>query len=124
MTPFGTMVRQERKEHGMLLGKMAEALGVSTPYASQLETGTKPATPRILDKLIKLFDLNKSDAEALTRAAAVSNASRVDSVTIDISADTNQRDRELASHLALSFNRLSPEAKRRLHEMLKDSSNG
>lgn len=124
MTPFGKMLRQERKDRGMLLGQMADQLGISTPYASQLETGVKPATPRMLDKIIKLFDLNKSDAEALTRAAAVSQVANVDSVTINLQADTSQHDRELASHLAMSFNRLSPDAKRRIREMLKDDKNG
>lgn len=125
MTPFGKMLRQERKDHAMSLGAMAEKLGLSTPYLSQIETGIKPATNRIVDRIIDLFQLNATEAEALTRAAANSVAAkRVDSITIDLRADTSDRDRELASHLAFSFNRLSPAAKRRLHEMLKDKANG
>lgn len=108
----------------MLLGQMADKLGISTPYASQLETGVKPATPRVLDKIVDLFDLNKSDAEALTRAAAVSQNINVESVTINLKADATKHDRELASHLAMSFNRLSPDAKRRIRDMLKDNTNG
>jgi transcriptional regulator with XRE-family HTH domain len=124
MTPFGKMLRQERKDRGMLLGQMADKLGISTPYASQLETGVKPATPRVLDKIVEMFDLSKSDAEALTRAAAVSQITPVESVTINLKPDSSKHDRELASHLAMSFNRLSPEAKRRIRDMLKDSANG
>ncbi len=124
MAPFGMMLRRERKERAMQLGTMAEKLGISTPYASQIETGVKPASPNILAKIIKLFELNASDAQALTRAAATTRASKLDSVTINLNTDTNKSDRELASHLALSFNRLSPETKRRLKEMLKDSQNG
>jgi len=124
MTPFGHMLRQERKEQGMLLGQLADKLGVSTPYLSQLETGVKPATGRIIEKIIRVFDLSQSDAEALTRAAAKSQPEKVDSVTIDIRPNASQRDRELASHLAFSFNRLSPETKRRLSAMLKDDTHG
>lgn len=124
MTPFGKMVRQERKDRGMPIGEMADKLGVSTPYLSQLETGVRPATGRVLDKIIALFDLNQTDAEALTRAAAHSHASDVSSVTIDIRKDASKHDRELASHLALSFNRLSYEAKKRIREMLTDKDNG
>ena len=109
----------------MLLGQLAEKLGVSTPYLSQVETGVKPATATIVNKVINIFQLSNVDAEALTRAAAHSQvAAEVGSVTIDLHPDTGARDRELASHLALSFNRLSPETKRRLREMLKDESNG
>lgn len=124
MTPFGKMVRQERKERGMAIGELARLLNVSTPYLSQLETGARPATSRILDQIIKLFDLNQSDAEALTRAAAHSQSPDVSSVTIELGKDAAQHDRELAAHLALSFNRLSPEAKARLRKMLKDDSHG
>ncbi|QJR01132.1 helix-turn-helix transcriptional regulator [Sphingobium yanoikuyae] len=124
MTPFGKMLRQERKDHGMLLGQLAEKLGVSTPYLSQVETGVKPATSTIVNKVINIFQLSKIDAEALTRAAAHSQAAEVGSITIDLHPDAGIRDRELASHLALSFNRLSPETKRRLRDMLKDESNG
>jgi len=124
MTPFGKMVRQERKDRGMPIGEMADKLGVSTPYLSQLETGARPATGRVLDKIVSLFDLNQTEAEKLTRAAAHSQPSDVSSVTIDIRKDASQHDRELASHLALSFNRLSPEAKKKIREMLKDQNNG
>lgn len=125
MTPFGKMLRQERKDHAMSLGAMAEKLGLSTPYLSQIETGAKPATSRIISKIIELFQLSASDAEALTRAAAKSVAvKKVESITIDLRADASERDRQLASHLAFSFNRLSPTAKRRLQEMLKDETNG
>ena len=127
MTPFGKMLRQERKDLGMPLGEMAEKLGISTPYASQLENGIRPASSRILEKIIKLFDLSASAADALTRAAAAAAANpdaRVTSVTINLTPSTTARDRELANHLALSFNRLSPKAKARLREMLKDDKNG
>lgn len=124
MTPFGKQVRQERKERGMSIGFMAEKLGVSTPYLSQLETGVKPATSRILDRIIELFDLNQGDAEALTRAAAHSQQQTVSSVTIDVRSDASERDRELATHLALSFNRLSPAAKGILRSVLENKTNG
>ena len=124
MTPFGKMLRQERKEKGMLLGEMAAALGMSSPYLSQLETGAKPLKEGFVEKVIRFFDLNRTDADAMRRAAAKSLAATVDSVTIELRPDTSSRDRELASNLALSFNRLKPETKARLREMLKDSTRG
>lgn len=124
MTPFGKMLRQERKERGMLLGEMADRLGISSPYLSQLETGAKPLKEAFVEKVIRFFEFNQSDAEALHRAAARSLAQTVNSVTIDLRPNSPARDRELASNLALSFNRLKPETKARLREMLKDASHG
>ena len=124
MTPFGKMLRQERKERGMLLADMASKLGISSPYLSQLETGAKPLKETFVEKAIRFLDLNQTDAEAIRRAAAKSLPANVDSVTIDLRPNATVRDRELASNFALSFNRLKPETKARLREMLKDASNG
>lgn len=123
MTPFGKMLRQERKERGMLLGQMAGKLGISTPYLSQLETGVKPLQSSFVEKVIRFLDLNASDADKLRRAAAQSMASKSESVTIELRS-ASARDRELASNFALSFNRLKPEAKARLRDMLRNETNG
>jgi HTH-type transcriptional regulator, competence development regulator len=124
MTPFGKMLRQERKDRGMLLGTMAERLGISSPYLSQLETGAKPLKDNFVEKVIALLDLSRSDADALRRAAAKSLPQSVDTVTISLRPDATARDRELASNLALGFNRWKPEMKAKLREMLKDENNG
>lgn len=124
MTPFGKMLRQERKDKGMLLAEMAAGLGISSPYLSQLETGAKPLKEAFVEKVINFLDLPRSDADAMRRAAAASLPSNVGSVTIELRPDATSRDRELASNIALSFNRLKPETKARIREMLKDESNG
>lgn len=124
MTPFGKMVRQERKDRGLPLNQMADHLGISSPYLSQLETGAKPLKEGFVEKVIRFFEFGAADAEAMRRAAAKSLPANVGSVTIDLRPNAGVRDRQLATHLALSFNRLSPETKRRLSEMLKDESNG
>jgi len=124
MTPFGMMLRQERKEKGLMLATMAKDLGISSPYLSQIETGAKPIKESFVNKVIAYFDLNQSDAEALRRAAAKSLPSNVATVTIELNANASAHDRELASKLALSFNRLKPEARARLREMLEDETNG
>jgi HTH-type transcriptional regulator, competence development regulator len=123
MTPFGKMLRQERKDRGMLLADMAKKFGISSPYLSQLETGVKPLQPSFVEKVIRTLDLNLSDAERLRRAAAQSIADHSDAVTIELKP-ASARDRELASNFAVSFNRLKPEAKQRIREMLRNANNG
>jgi transcriptional regulator with XRE-family HTH domain len=39
---FGNMLRRERKEQKLTLGDLARKMGISVPYLSQIETGTKP----------------------------------------------------------------------------------
>jgi len=124
MTPFGKMLRQERKENGQMLAEMADMLGVSAPYLSQLETGAKPLKEAFVEKVIRTLDLNRSDGDALRRAAAKSLPANIHSVTIDLRPNTSSRDRELASNIALSFNRLKPETKAKLKAMLEDEANG
>ena len=124
MTPFGTMLRQERKDRGMLLSEMAGKLGISSPYLSQLETGVRQLKEGFVEKVITLLEFSQQDAAALRRAEAKSLPSTSGSVTIDLRPNTSARDRELASNLALSFNRLKPETKSRLRAMLKDERNG
>ncbi|MFL6764004.1 MAG: helix-turn-helix domain-containing protein [Sphingomicrobium sp.] len=117
------MLRQERKDRGMLLADMANDFGISSPYLSQLETGVKPLQPTFVEKVIRVLDLNRSDAEKLRRAAAQSIAESSDSVTIELKP-ASARDRELATNFALSFNRLKPEAKQRIRDMLRNTNNG
>ncbi|MGB1036782.1 MAG: helix-turn-helix domain-containing protein, partial [Candidatus Puniceispirillales bacterium] len=37
MTPFGEKLRELRKQHGMTMASMAQHLGVSSAYLSQVE---------------------------------------------------------------------------------------
>lgn len=108
----------------MLLADMANTLGISSPYLSQLETGAKPLKENFVEKVIRFLELSFADAEAMRRAAAKSLPANVGSVTIDLRPNASVRDRELASNFALSFNRLKPDTKARFRAMLKDASNG
>jgi transcriptional regulator with XRE-family HTH domain len=120
MNPFGKMLRQERKEKGITLATMADGLGVSSPYLSQMETGAKPIKSRIVEKAITYLDLGAADAEALRRAAARSTPRHVATVGIKLPESATAKDRELASRFALNFHRWKPEQKDRLREMLEN----
>lgn len=124
MTPFGKLLRQERKERAMLLGDLAEKLGISTPYLSQLETGQKPLKEAFVEKVIRVLEFGSAQANEVRRAAAQTTAQKFNTYSIEIRDDAQMEDRELASHLALAFNRLSPAAKKRMSELLKDETHG
>ncbi|MCL4672436.1 MAG: helix-turn-helix domain-containing protein [Sphingomonadaceae bacterium] len=120
MNPFGKMLRQERKEKGITLAKMAEAIGVSSPYLSQMETGGKSIKSNVVEKAIDFLELSASEAERLRRAAARSTPKHVSTVGIRLPESATNSDRELASRFAMNFHRWKPEKKARLKEMLED----
>jgi HTH-type transcriptional regulator, competence development regulator len=120
MTPFGKFVRRERKDRRMMLGELADKLGVSAPYLSQMETGAKPIREGLAEKLIRVLELSAAEGNELIRAAAKSTTE----FSIKVRSNASSDERFLASRLATSFARLSPEAKRRIREIVEDPSNG
>lgn len=62
-------VRELRKERGLTLQQLAEAVGLSKPFLSQLETGSREPGPQTLQALADYFrvgvpDLFDGEAEA------------------------------------------------------------
>ena len=75
---FGSFVRQKRLESEMSLRALAQRLELSTVYMSNIENDLKPAPSHAkLDKLVKIFMLDKTDTELLWDLAAKSRKQRV-----------------------------------------------
>ena len=74
MTPFGKKLRDLRQQNNMTMSAMAEYLGVSSAYLSQVEHG-KRGVPGVImmDQICALFGLIWEDAEALKELAQLSN---------------------------------------------------
>ena len=115
---FGETVRKERQKRSLSIGQMARELGISGPYLCQIETGAKPASARVLNKIIEFLKLETADAGSLILAAAHSQPSTITSIIIEIQPGASQRDRDLASLFAFKFNRLSKDAKSHLGKIL------
>lgn len=119
MTPFGKFLRRERQDRGLLLGDMAKTLRISIPYLSQIETGNRAIPEGFEEKIINAYSLPLAEANELRRSAALSRSE----YEIRIEAGTPDEDRALAYDLAMSFARLSPEAKKRIHDLIKGTGN-
>lgn len=119
MTPFGKFLRRERQERGLLLGDMAKKLNISTPYLSQIETGIRAIPEGFETKVAREFALPPHEANELHRAAALSRSQ----YEIAIESGAPDEDRALAYDLAMSFARLTPEMKTRIHNILKEGGN-
>jgi transcriptional regulator with XRE-family HTH domain len=120
VTPFGQLLRRERQDRNLLLGDLAKLLKISTPYLSQLETGQRFVPDGFEDKVIKALSLGQTQANEMLRAAALSRSQ----FSIPMSRDTSEDDRTLAYDLTESFARLSPDAKDRLRNILREGRRG
>jgi len=115
MTPFGKAIRHHRIEHEMLLGEMAEVLGVSPSYLSQIETGKKPIPGDMTAKIAGLFELDGAALSALREAEAASTTE----FKIRLGAASSVKDRIIANEFSHEFARLTPEAKERIQRIVR-----
>ena len=115
MTPFGEKLRELRKHHDMTMASMAQYLGVSSAYLSQVEHGRR-GTPGIImmDQICALFGLIWEDAEALKELA------RLSSPKVVIDTTGLSQDAMIAANLfAQILPKVSEEEARTMAEWLK-----
>ena len=105
MTPFGSKMRELRRQHNRTQKEQALFLGVSKAYISALETGERgQPTAIFVDRICVWLGLIWDDAEDLKRLASVSHPKpsiNVRGLTVNAVY--------LANLLAQNINRLSPE---------------
>jgi transcriptional regulator with XRE-family HTH domain len=103
MTPFGARMRQLRKERGVKLIELADALGVSAAYLSALEHGKRGRPSwHLVQGVLSHFNIIWDEAEELARLARISHPR----VTIDTSG-LDPKATELANRLADDVSKLS-----------------
>lgn len=74
MTPFGLQLRKLREERGVTQKEMAQAIGVSPAYLSALEHGNRGRPSWVLlQRMVGYLNVIWDEAEALQRAAHLSN---------------------------------------------------
>jgi transcriptional regulator with XRE-family HTH domain len=100
MTPFGARLRDLRKQRGMTLKTMAEAVGVSAAYLSALEHGRRGRpTWSLVQRIIGHLNIIWDEAEELERLADLSHP-RVVIDTAGISAEATELANLLAERIA------------------------
>ncbi len=68
MATFGVLLRDVRGKSGKTLGQVAEHLGVSIPYLSDVERGNRP--PLVTARILKLATFLGTDPAPLLIAAS------------------------------------------------------
>jgi transcriptional regulator with XRE-family HTH domain len=114
VTPFGEKIRTLRKDRGVSMKQMADAIGVSAPYLSALEHG-KRGQPSwyLVQRIIAYFNVIWDEAEEITRLARLSHPR----VVIDTSS-LSPKATEFANRLADDISTLSEERLRQYLEIL------
>ncbi|MEM1132648.1 MAG: helix-turn-helix transcriptional regulator [Pseudomonadota bacterium] len=115
MTPFGKLARQFRRERLMLLGDIAELLGKTPAYISQVETGKKKIPEDFSDQVADALVLNEKERAELRHAANISAKQFI----VSMPENASERDRELAHKFAVSFARMDSRDKERLRGLMK-----
>ena len=68
---FGEFIKKKRTERMIKLNVFAHKIGISTVYASYLESGKRPApSERILNAIVEQLSLDPAETEKLMRLAA------------------------------------------------------
>lgn len=117
MTPFGLRLRSLRKDKGVTLAQMAEALNISSAYLSALEHG-KRGRPSwyLVQRIIAYFNVIWDDAEHLAELARLSHPR----IAID-TAGLSPTATELANRLARDMGKLDDETLAALLDVLNRS---
>jgi transcriptional regulator with XRE-family HTH domain len=90
-SPLGEFIRRQRELQELSMRQLADLVGISNPYLSQIERGLRDPSEKVLDAIAENLQLS---ADALhehggRRADGESEASGEPSVVAAIRADTN-----------------------------------
>lgn len=99
LTPFGARVRELRRQRGVTMRQMAEALQISPAYLSALEHGRRGRpSPVLIDQICAFFNIIWDEADALRRLGRQSHP-RVVVHTAGLSPKATLLANRLAQHI-------------------------
>lgn len=116
LTPFGKLVRRHRIEKEISLGEMSNRIGVSSAFASAVETGTKRIPNDYASKVSKALGLNRDETAELSNTADIS----APEVRFQFDKSTSQFDRELVNMFARRFPNLPEDKKSAFRTLLEE----
>lgn len=113
-SPMGNELRKIRQDLGILMGDLADKLGVSASFLSQIESGKKGIPDGFVGRITSALNLAPQQQRNLERAAVASTKT----FEIKLERDASASDRWLAHELSAHFARLTPAHKEKILEMV------
>lgn len=117
-SPLGSELRSIRQNMGLLLGDVAEMVGVSAAFLSQIENGKKRIPDSFVGRIVSALKLGPTDQRRLERASAIAATN----YEIRLKQGASVEDRILAHKLSEQFARLTPQHKQRILEIVTGGS--
>lgn len=117
ISTFGKVLRIMRMDRGELLKDMAQKIGVTSAYLSAVENGNKKPTLELVEKICRIYDLNKDQAQELEDAYRKS----LMSVVLDFH-NVREDQQLLGLKLARAFSSLSPSQIKKISDVIKDKT--
>jgi len=96
---FGSYLKQKREDSQLTMKEVAERLGFSSSYISQLENGTRVPSPKQLSVLAKAYDLTEEDLKKRWTEAKIMKVSLDSNYKYDIKDVGEKRINEATSKL-------------------------
>lgn len=119
ITKFGKELRKLRLDLGITLFEMATAIGVSPSLLSSAETGKKPASPALIDKLATHYDYIRAHRAQFDQLADETRGE----VRIRLSTD-NSRAHGVAMAFARNFDSLTTQQLEQLMAVFNKPKSG
>ena len=102
LSSLGKYLRTLRIQRNELLKDMAEKLTLAPAYLSSIENGKRTPTKKLIDTIIRVYELDEKEKEKIEEAYMLS----IEEMHIDMK-DANDEQRSLGVAFARKFNNLS-----------------
>jgi len=116
LTKFGRIIRKYRIDKGENMKDMADSVGVSNSYLSQIERGKRTISPDLIGAIADYLELNKKQTDKLAKVADENQLSRK-TILLRLNG-VNKYQRELAMMFARQFKRLNAKDASKIMEIL------
>lgn len=99
LTEFGKVIRKLRIDHSLTLKEVADQIEVSSAYLSGVETGRKPLTMELVNKVIQVMRLSRDEIDEVLSAASRT----LEEIKLSLMDGKSPEEREVAMMFARRF---------------------
>jgi transcriptional regulator with XRE-family HTH domain len=104
-TPLGEYIRRQRELQAMSMRQLANMVGISNPYLSQIERGLREPSERVLDAIARNLELSADAVQEHVRSrrpASQESSAVVEAIKQDPALTPRQRQALIAVYRELA----------------------
>jgi transcriptional regulator with XRE-family HTH domain len=111
-SPLGELIRRQRELHELSMRQLADLVGISNPYLSQIEHGLREPSERVLEAIAENLDLSADALRAHRRRQDDDEGQSAVIAAIRADPNLNARQRQALIEIYESFTGGPPRAGR------------